>query len=246
MAEPGTTETDRAVADRVEELLAQLTLEEKAGQLTQLFYFGNLAAPEVGATIGIADDPTGSVEEALGRGARRLAALRHRPGADQPAAAPRRGGQPPRHPAALRLRRHPRPAHDPAGADRPRGVVGPADDRARPGRRRPRGAGGRHPLDLRPDGRHRPRPALGPDHRGRRGGPVPRAPRSPPPRCAASRAPAIGTPERVIAGPKHFAGYGCGARRPGLRRGQPVRLTTAGTSCSRPSGPPSRPAPATS
>ena len=29
-----------------------------------------------------------------------------------------------------------------------------------------------------------------------------------PPRCAASRATAIGTPERIIAGPKHFAGYG--------------------------------------
>ncbi|HEY0237135.1 MAG TPA: glycoside hydrolase family 3 N-terminal domain-containing protein [Friedmanniella sp.] len=67
--EQRSTATDPGAVDaRVEELLAQLTLEEKAGQLTQLFYFGSLAAPEVGATIGIADDPTGSVEAALGRG----------------------------------------------------------------------------------------------------------------------------------------------------------------------------------
>src|SRR5689334_3414361 len=49
-----------------------MTVEEKAGQLTQLFYFGNLAGSEADsearATIGVADDPTGSVEEALGRG----------------------------------------------------------------------------------------------------------------------------------------------------------------------------------
>ncbi len=61
---------DEAVAARVEELLAQLSVEEKAGQLTQLFYFGDLAEPgsEATATIGVADDPTGSVEAALGRG----------------------------------------------------------------------------------------------------------------------------------------------------------------------------------
>ena len=53
---------------RVEELLAGLTLEEKAGQLTQLFYFGSLADPEIGAVIGVGDDQTGDVETALGRG----------------------------------------------------------------------------------------------------------------------------------------------------------------------------------
>ena len=42
-----------------------------------------------------------------------------------------------------------------------------------PGGRRPGGAGGRHPLGVRADGRHRPGPALGPDGRGRGGGPVP-------------------------------------------------------------------------
>ena len=53
---------------RVEELLAGLTLEEKAGQLTQLFYFGSLADPEIGAVIGVGDDQTGDVETALGHG----------------------------------------------------------------------------------------------------------------------------------------------------------------------------------
>ena len=43
----------------------------------------------------------------------------------------------------------------------------PDDHRARSGGGRPGGPGGRHPLDLRADGRHRARPALGPDHRGR-------------------------------------------------------------------------------
>ncbi|RYZ25858.1 MAG: beta-glucosidase, partial [Propionibacteriaceae bacterium] len=46
----------------------QLTLEEKAGQLTQLFYFGSLADPEIGAGIGVGDDQPGEVEAALGRG----------------------------------------------------------------------------------------------------------------------------------------------------------------------------------
>ena len=61
--------TDRAALDaRVEELLAGLTLEEKAGQLTQLFYFGSLANPEIGAVIGVGDDQPGDVEQALDRG----------------------------------------------------------------------------------------------------------------------------------------------------------------------------------
>ncbi|GAA3567064.1 glycoside hydrolase family 3 N-terminal domain-containing protein [Microlunatus spumicola] len=66
---PSTADTDQGAVDaRVEELLAQLSLEEKAGQLTQLFYFGSLADPEVGAGIGVGDDQPGDVEQALGRG----------------------------------------------------------------------------------------------------------------------------------------------------------------------------------
>ena len=245
MDQASTAATDQDAVDaRVEELLAQLTLEEKAGQLTQLFYFGNLAA-----TRGRGDHRHRRRPDGLGGGGPRpgrdgLAALRDRPGADQPAAAPRGRRAAGRHPAALRLRRDPRAAHDPAGADRARGLVGPADDRARPGRRGAGGAGGRHPLDLRPDGRHRPRPALGPDHRGRRRGPVPRGRRG---RRAGARLPGRGDRR---AGARH--------RRPQALRGLRLRApaaatttrsacptTTSTTSSCRPSAPRSRPAPAT-
>jgi beta-glucosidase len=49
---------------RVEELLAALTLEEKAGQLTQYFYLGS---PD--ATVGATPQQPGEVEDALARGA---------------------------------------------------------------------------------------------------------------------------------------------------------------------------------
>jgi beta-glucosidase len=51
------------IAVRVEELLAAMTLEEKAGQLTQYFYLG---APE--ATVGASPQKAGEVEDALARG----------------------------------------------------------------------------------------------------------------------------------------------------------------------------------
>ena len=60
------------------------------------------------------------------------------------------------------------------------------------GGRGPRGARGRHPLDLRADGRHRARPALGPDRSKARARTRTSARRSRPRRCAASRAPTIG------------------------------------------------------
>ena len=69
MDQPSTPTTDQDAVDaRVEELLGLLTLEEKAGQLTQLFYFGSLADPEIGADIGVGDDQPGEVEAALDRG----------------------------------------------------------------------------------------------------------------------------------------------------------------------------------
>ena len=135
----------------------------------------------------------------------------------------RRRGQPPRHPGAVRLRRHPRAAHDPAGADRAGGVLGPGDRRAGPVGRRPGGPGGGDPLDLRTDGGHRPRPALGPDHRGRRRGPLPRRGRGRGP-GAGLPGRAIGTPERVIAGPKHFAGYGAALGGRDYDEVEPLRL----------------------
>src|SRR5215207_1339786 len=54
---------ESSVQTRVEELLAAMTLAEKAGQLSQYFYFG---APE--AAIGDAPQPAGEVDEALAGG----------------------------------------------------------------------------------------------------------------------------------------------------------------------------------
>lgn len=45
--------SSQTIADRVEALLAQMTIEEKAGQLTQYFYFGGLPDPEPGTDVGI-------------------------------------------------------------------------------------------------------------------------------------------------------------------------------------------------
>ena len=162
------------IQSRVDELIAQMTPAEKAGQLTQYFYFRLPAGAEPALGLRRRRSSRKMVEAALREGGagsllfvtdpaeinrlQRLAVEGNRLG----------------HPAAVRLRRHPRAPHDPPGADRDGGVVGPGDDRARPGGRRPRGARGRHPLGVRADGRHRPRPALGPDHRGRRRGSVPR------------------------------------------------------------------------
>ena len=171
--EPG--RTDAAIRSRVDELVAAMTPAEKAGQLTQYFYFGFLPRRTPSpATAGSSASRPGVGRGGSGAGRGRLAAVRHRPGGDQPPAAARRRGQPARHPGAVRLRRDPRAAHDPPGADRDGGVLGSRDDRARAGRRRARGPRSGHPLDLRADGRHRPRSAVGPHHRGRRRGSVPR------------------------------------------------------------------------
>ena len=202
---------DATIRSRADELIAEMTTAEKAGQLTQYFYFGFHAGSRTPRpSVAACSCPAGRrpVEAALGRGEVGSLLFVTGAGRDQPAAAARARRQPARHPRALRLRRDPRLPHHPPGADRDGGLLGPGDDRARAGGRRAGGARRRHPLDLRADGRHRPRSALGPHRRGRRRGPVPRRGRSPPPRCAASRAKGIGTPERVIAGPKHFAGYG--------------------------------------
>ena len=43
--------SSKAITDRVEALLAEMTIEEKAGQLTQYFYFGGLPDPEPGTEI---------------------------------------------------------------------------------------------------------------------------------------------------------------------------------------------------
>ena len=61
--------TDDAIQSRIDELIAELTPAEKAGQLTQYFYFGSL--PETDAEQ-IANRPPSEqatmVEAVLGRG----------------------------------------------------------------------------------------------------------------------------------------------------------------------------------
>ena len=59
--------SDDQVAARVEELLGQLTLTEKAGQLTQYFYFPTGAGPNAGEADP-AESPSAVVEAALARG----------------------------------------------------------------------------------------------------------------------------------------------------------------------------------
>ena len=195
--------TDEEIRQRADELVAQMTVAEKAGQLTQYFYFGfeppELPGPPTDNPHGRASRPRSRRRSAGGEVGsllfvtdpaetnrlQRLAIEGNRLG----------------HPGAVRLRRDPRAAHDLPGADRDGGVLGPGDHRARPGGRRPRGAGRRHPLDLRADGRHRPRPALGPDHRGRRARTRTSARRWPPRRSAASRAPRSAPPSASSPGP---------------------------------------------
>ena len=153
----------------------------------------------------------------------RVVAVPDRPRRDQPAAAAGRRGSPAGHPGPVRVRRHPRAAHDLPGPDRHGRVVGPRGDRARTGGRGPRGPGGRHPLDLRTDGRHRARPAVGTDRRGGRRGPLSRRRRrrGPGPRLPGRGLRLTGADHRRAQALRRLRG---GAGRAGLRRGQPVRL----------------------
>ena len=164
------------------------------------------------------------VEAALARGRRRVPAVRDRPGRDQPAAAADHRGQPARHPGAVRVRRHPRLPHDPAGADRDGGVLGPRGRSSR-ARRSRRGRRARSAST----GRSR----RWSTSRGTRAGAgSSRAParirtwarRSPAARSAASRATQLGAADRIIAGPKHFAGYGAALGGRDYDEVEPVRL----------------------
>ena len=123
-------------------------------------------------------------------------------------AAPRRRGDPPRHPALLRPRRHPRLPHR-------------LPDPARRGRRlRPRASGRRPPASPPPrppppaSTSPSPRCSTSPATRAGAGSPKApartptSAPASPRPRCAASRATDL---SGLAATPKHFAAYGASA-----------------------------------
>jgi beta-glucosidase len=61
--------TDPAINARVDELLAAMTVEEKAGQLTQYFYFGSLQDADAGPTEELPpSQQAAAVEAALARG----------------------------------------------------------------------------------------------------------------------------------------------------------------------------------
>jgi beta-glucosidase len=61
--------TDAAINARVDELLAAMTVEEKAGQLTQYFYFGSLQDADAGPTEELPpSQQAAAVEAALARG----------------------------------------------------------------------------------------------------------------------------------------------------------------------------------
>ena len=201
--------TDEAIGSRVEELLAAMTPAEKAGQLTQYFYFGFLRDSATAGTVegASASQPLG-VEAALARGEAGSLLF-----VTDPAEINRLQR------LAIEGNRHGIPVL--FGFDVIHGLRtifpvpiamaaswDPGHDRARPGGRRPRGARGRHPLDVRADGRHRPRPAVGTDHRGRRRGPVPRRGRRRRPGARLPGRRARRSRSAIIAGPKHFAGYG--------------------------------------
>src|SRR3954471_11165009 len=60
--------TDAEIRSRVDELIAGLTTAEKAGQLTQYFYFGSLQESYAGLSVGALTSRAATVEAALERG----------------------------------------------------------------------------------------------------------------------------------------------------------------------------------
>ena len=77
------------IESQVDELIAQMTPAEKAGQLTQYFYFRLPAGARAPALDFDADEQPRMVESALRGGRRGFAAVRHRSGRDQPPATAR-------------------------------------------------------------------------------------------------------------------------------------------------------------
>ena len=167
--------------DRIDTLVAAMTLAEKIGQLTMRRRLAVTGPVLPGDFDRAPRRPGRQPPQPLGPGRAR-----------DPA--PRGRGVAARHSALLRLRRHPRPSHDLPGAARRGGAFDPELWEPRPARRR-----GRPPptasTDLRADARRGARPALGPHREGPGEDPW-LAAASPRPRCAASRAPISRRPTR--------------------------------------------------
>ena len=62
------SKVDSAIQRKVSDLIAQMTIEEKAGQLTQLFYFGHMRNLPPGDDTGFGPEQPLGVEQALTRG----------------------------------------------------------------------------------------------------------------------------------------------------------------------------------
>ena len=116
------------IQERVEELLAQMTPAEKAGQLTQYFYFRLPEGAEQVLDFDPAEQPR-MVESKLQEGAAGSLLFVTDPAEINRLQRLAVEGQPAGHPAAVRLRRDPRAAHHLPGADRDGGVLGPRDHR---------------------------------------------------------------------------------------------------------------------
>ena len=87
--------TDAAIRSRADELIAGMTVEEKAGQLTQYFYFGSLTGRRRRASAVVPSEPA-TVEAALGRGEVGSLLFMTDPARDQPPPAAGDRGQPAR------------------------------------------------------------------------------------------------------------------------------------------------------
>jgi beta-glucosidase len=199
-------ETNDGIRARAEELLSRMTPAEKAGQLTQYFYFKLPAGAQIEPTLAMdATAQPRAVEQALAHG--EVGSL---PFVTDPAETNRLQR------LALEGNRHQIPLifgfdviHGlrtifPSHSPWPRRGISTSSSKAR---RSPPGRRGRHPLGVCADGRYRAGRAVGRMIEGAGEDPFLGA------AVAAAQVRgfqggSVGRPDRIIAGPKHFAGYG--------------------------------------
>jgi hypothetical protein len=154
----GSTDTPDGIPVRVDELLAAMTLTEKAGQLTQYFYFRlpETADAEPALGLDVAKQP-GMVRAALERG--EVGSLLFVTDPAEINRLQRRAVDGNRLGIPLLFGSTSSTGCAPSSRCRSRWrLLRPGDDRAGTGGRRPRGPGGGYPLGLRADGGHRPGP----------------------------------------------------------------------------------------
>ena len=201
-APPRTRPDDAAVHQRVDALLKQMTLDEKIGQLSQLFDFR----------------PGTSHRRRCGERAARLAALCYRSRRNQPPPASSRRSHSSAHSAHLRLRCHPRLPHHLPRTYRHGCFLGSRCRHASPDHRRHGSPFRRHRLGVRADAGYRARSALGPHGRRRWRRSVISAPPWPRRRCAGFQGDYIGCARSPSCLHETFRRLWRCHRRPRLRR----------------------------